>query len=423
MPGRYRRGAVYAFYFLAGLCGLTNEVVWSRLVGTLLGDTDLGNALVLGTFMAGLALGARLFGPRADASRHPLRLYGFLELGIGLFGLLSPLLLAGPPPETPALRFALALAAILPPTVLMGGAFPLLARYLTARTTDLRPTIGLLYALNTAGAVLGGLFAGFLLLRWLSPSSALAATGLVDLGQGLCVLALARQAPARLAAERPALGLADAVDYGPGARRLALGLAAFSGVASMALEVAWTRDLAAMLGDSTHGLTLMLAAFLSGSALGALLLVSPRAGRVPLPDLLARALLATGLLIAGARGLYGALAEAVADGLALEGPLYAACFLMLLLPATAGGLVFPAAVRLAADERHVGGRVGGVYALNTLGTLGGAALASAFILPAWGSGGVFVAAAVAYGSVGTGLLWRTFSATTRNWRPRSSERV
>lgn len=408
---------MYAFYFLAGMCGLTYEVVWSRILGAWLGSADVANAVVLGTFMGGLALGARMLGPWADRIGNPLRAYGGLETGIGLYAVLSPWLFSaasalGTGAAVTPLRVGAGMLALLPPTVLMGGAFPLLTRYLTSRTVDLRRNVGHLYAVNTAGSVLGGLLAGFVLLRASTPEAALHLMGLLNLMLGAYVLSASGRAPARMPEDAAhgvdGPGLADAVTYGPGARQLSLVLAAFSGVASMALEVAWTRALADTLGDSTLGLTLMLAAFLSGSALGALLLASRRAGRWALPELLGGALLTTSVLLLASRQLQGALAAAGArDTLS-----YAASFGVLLLPTIAAGVIFPGAVRLGTDANHVGGRVGHIYAVNTLGTLLGAALAGLVVLPRWGFDVVFIGAAIAYALAG--LAVTRFGARVRS---------
>jgi len=416
IPAAYARGAVYLFSFLAGACGLTYEVVWSRLAGAHTGDPDMANALVLGTFMGGLALGARLFGSRADRLSHPLRAYGLLEVAIGLYALGSPLVFSAAPPtsgEALSIRVVVLVLGLLPPTILMGGAFPLLTRYLTSRTVDLRRNVGELYGVNTAGAVLGGLLAGFVLLDTVTPTSVLAGVGAVNLALGLLILRSTRHAPDRLPADAAALtehGLADAVAYGAGTRRLALCLAAFSGLATMALEVAWTRELTRLLASSTEGLTLMLAAFLSGSALGSWILAARLTGRFALPGVVAAALLATSALLG--------LGQFVLDGLmtAVAGPmpehLYLPCFALLFLPAVAAGMVFPAAVRLGSDARQTGGRVGHIYAVNTLGTLAGAVVAGLVVLPTLGGAAVFHTVTLAYAMAGL-VLWRR-----ANGRPR-----
>src|SRR5262245_61591069 len=66
--------------FASGATGLAYELVWSRHLGNLLGNSGEAHAVVLATFMGGLALGAWAFGGAADRVRRPLALYGALEL-------------------------------------------------------------------------------------------------------------------------------------------------------------------------------------------------------------------------------------------------------------------------------------------------------------------------------------------------------
>lgn len=389
--------------------------MWSRILGRFLGDVDIAHATVLGTFMGGLALGARVFGEWSDRLRRPLLVYGALEAGIGVYALLSPHLFptdalvgslgSGAPVE----RVVYAAAVLLPPTVLMGGSFPLLTRFLTSRTVDLRRNVGELYAVNTAGSVLGGLFAGFWLLGAMEAPEALTLMGACNLALGAFVLFTARGAPARVQSDGPAVpsGFSDAICYGPDARRTALWLAGFSGVATMALEVAWTRELAQVLGNTTHGLTLMLAALLSGSALGSVALASRWAGRFALPDLVGGALLVTSVCLAVTRPLFAAVPLWIGPGGSdVAIPVYAACFTSLLVPASVAGLIFPAAIRLCAAEQSVGGRVGQIYAVNTLGTLVGAVFAGLIAVPRLGAPVVFTTVTAAYALAGLTLAWR-----------------
>ena len=57
--------------------------------------------VLLGTFMGGMCLGSLLLPRYVGAEQHPLRVYAYLEIGIGIFGLLilfgMPLLAASTP--------------------------------------------------------------------------------------------------------------------------------------------------------------------------------------------------------------------------------------------------------------------------------------------------------------------------------------
>src|SRR5215471_20460830 len=80
-------------FFLSGATGLVYEVLWIRMLGLVFGHTVFAVTTVLTAFMAGLGLGSWAFGRLADRLRRPLRLYGLLEIGVGGFCLLVPLLL------------------------------------------------------------------------------------------------------------------------------------------------------------------------------------------------------------------------------------------------------------------------------------------------------------------------------------------
>src|SRR6266849_10338168 len=86
------RSILYVIFFLSGATGLVYEVIWVRLTGLVFGNTAQAISTVLGAFMAGLALGSWTLGKQADRSENPLRLYGLLEIGIGLSAALVPLI-------------------------------------------------------------------------------------------------------------------------------------------------------------------------------------------------------------------------------------------------------------------------------------------------------------------------------------------
>jgi spermidine synthase len=165
-------------FFISGAIALIYEVVWFRQLHLVLGVSVFAVGAVVTAFMLGLALGSYWIAGR-DLGRldrgRPLRMYAALEAGIGVWGLLFPAILAGleliyiqvfsalsghAVPLT-LVRFILASAILLPPTFLMGATLPALTRAVALSAS--RPVFGAawLYALNTAGAVGGTVFAGF----------------------------------------------------------------------------------------------------------------------------------------------------------------------------------------------------------------------------------------------------------------------
>src|SRR5437763_3199747 len=168
-----RSSAARAFaflFFLSGATGLVYELLWVRLLYQGFGSTIQSVTTVVAAYMGGLGLGAWLLGRRADRHPRPAALYGVLELAIGIFGLISPLVLelahrvylriAGKLPLGGGLRlglrFGLAALVLLVPTTLMGGTLPVLTRAFTGPDrAELQHSLGRLYGLNTLGAVVG----------------------------------------------------------------------------------------------------------------------------------------------------------------------------------------------------------------------------------------------------------------------------
>src|SRR6185436_10601191 len=133
---------------------------------------------------------------------HPLKVYAALELGIGLLGLLvlfavpvvARLYVGGAPDSATAgliglvLRGFVAGACLLPPTLLMGGSFPAIARWLET-TPEGVSWLGLLYSGNIAGAVLGCFISGFYLLRLYDMAVATYAAVAINLAVGVASFA------------------------------------------------------------------------------------------------------------------------------------------------------------------------------------------------------------------------------------------
>src|SRR5210317_1634790 len=82
-------------FFLSGLAGLIYEVVWARQLGLFLGITGFAHTAVITAYMAGLAAGSWFFGRRSDRSSNPLRIYAWLEIGVGLYAAVTPWLFTG----------------------------------------------------------------------------------------------------------------------------------------------------------------------------------------------------------------------------------------------------------------------------------------------------------------------------------------
>src|SRR5213593_1070164 len=400
-------------FFLSGATGLVYELLWVRLLYQAFGSTIESVTTVVAAYMGGLGLGAWLLGRRGDRHPRPAALYGGLEIAIGVFGLVSPFVLAlthriyvsaagalglggG---ASVALRFALAALVLLVPTTLMGGTLPVLTRAFMGTERDrLKPSLGWLYGINTLGAVAGTALAGFFLIEYVGIRASLWATAAVNLGLGAAALALARPlepvpVPA-LAADGPLAPVAPAAEAGRTLRRVGLGLLGVTAFAALLHEIAWTRVLVMIVGGSTYAFTLVLLVFLLGIGVGSAV-VARRAAAAS--ETAADAALAQGVTAAGAALLFaffsllpryiiavfqaqswGASQRLVALGLVIGG--------VVLVPAIGMGMTFPLLTDLvAAGGTARGEDVGRAYALNTLGSIAGAVLTGFVLVVALGT--------------------------------------
>src|SRR6186997_655970 len=180
MTARRYLPALLLLFVGSGCAALTYEVVWFQLLQLTIGSSAVSLGVLLGTFMGGMCLGSILLPRRIGAVHHPLKVYAYLELGIGLIGIL--------------LRGLAAAVCLLPPTLLMGATLPAMARWV--RTTPEGVSwLGFFYGGNIAGAVVGSLTAGFYLLRVHDMAFAtFAAVGLNVLVATIALL-IARTAP------------------------------------------------------------------------------------------------------------------------------------------------------------------------------------------------------------------------------------
>jgi spermidine synthase len=414
-------------FFVSGACALVYQVVWVRRLLLITGTTTAAVSTVLAVFMAGLGLGAWIFGRRADRSADPLKMYGYLELGIALYALALPWLihtstplyldlardLAGWPAALLLLRVVFGFLLLLAPTVLLGGTLPVLVRYVGRNPERFGRDLGVLYTANLAGGVAGSLAAGFVLIRWLGVEGATMTAVLANVAVGVAAVWLADRrksdampTPARASATAVRLSIAE------GARPLVWAAVVLSGVWTMAYEVLWTRILVFPFQSTIYAFTLILATFLAGLALGSRLFAAVERRPHPLRALsLAQALagltalsftpLATGLLPL----MHGATRRLGTGGDTYLAITAGAAALVMLVPATFMGMVLPLGMCLLVDDlARSGRRVGAVYFWNTVGSVAGSLAAGFLLIPWLGLKGALLALALVQVAVGLCFL-------------------
>ncbi|HEX9704121.1 MAG TPA: fused MFS/spermidine synthase [Gemmatimonadales bacterium] len=408
-------------FVLSGVTALIYQLLWVRVLYQSFGSTIQSVTTVVAAYMGGLGLGAWLLGRLADRHPRPAALYGWLEIAIGLFGVASPLVFAlahrvwiaaagslglGGTASV-ALRFGLAALVLFIPTTLMGGTLPVLTRAFTGgERAALRAQLGKLYGLNTLGAMAGTAVAGFFLIEHVGIRASLWLTAAINVALGVGAILLARPLAPVAAVLEPA-PRAPTPEPRSALRTAAIVLLAVTAFAGLLDEIAWTRVLVMIVGGSTYAFTLVLLVFLLGIGVGSALVA--RRGALA-ADTAASAALAQGVAAAGAALLlvfFTLLPVYIVKVFQLPsiGPtgrlalLGGAVGLVVLLPAIGMGMTFPLLTDLVAGRQEArAADVGRAYALNTIGSIAGAALTGFVLVIVLGSdrtlrAGVLISAA------------------------------
>lgn len=389
---------------LSGACALVYQMAWLREFRLVFGGATPATAAVLAIFMGAMGAGSAWFGRKAEASDNPLRLYALIELGVGFAALLTPLLLSlvrwlylstggiaalGQVTAT-LLQLLLATLVLAPPCLLMGGSLPAAFKWVETDQDQQRGSLGVLYGVNTLGALAGVLLSTFWLLEHWGIRTTVMTAAVVNLLIGAAAWWVAREAapvqPLKPAPSQSTTSSSLTTRF----IYLAAGITGFTFFLS---ELVWFRLLAPLLGSSVYGFGLILALALSGIGLGGLLYRVVWASRVGAVTLAALA------RVAAWQALFLALPWALGDRIAvfaidvnqlralgLSGQVVGWTLISSLLvlgPSILAGVQFPLLVGLLGSGNHDAGRhVGLAYAANTLGAITGS-LAGGFLLLPW----------------------------------------
>jgi spermidine synthase len=399
--------AIVGLFTLSGACGLIYQVIWSRLAVLVFGSTTHAIATVLGVFFLGLALGSFLAGKYQDRFRHPLALYGWLEIGIGIYASLFHLILEGAqklhhlafpllhdaPLPLAVTRVLVAALVLLPPTIMMGATVPLIGDFLTRSPRQVGKDFGLVFAFNTLGAAAGSFLSAFFLIPAIGLRQATWVAAALNFVIGTLSLIWARSGQVLVKREQTA-----AVEINPGAHSLVSGRQAYAAFVAFALtgflglvyEVAWSRALVLVFGSSVYAFATMLTTYLVGLAVGSLVM-----GRWV--DRLRNPLLAfivvqvvVGLAVFASTAAIGQLPEYFINHFRVDTPWrtimlleFAVCFAIMFVPAFGSGMLFPLVARIFMGQRQfrIGRTIADSYAVNTVGCILGSFAAGFVLIP------------------------------------------
>ncbi len=412
----------------SGACSLVYQVVWDRSIRTNFGGDNVSSAIVSGTFLLGLGLGAVLFG---RAWRRPFLTYALVEAAIGIFAMVSHGVLGSLAgalttglgtsiEDVEGLRMPLVAACIaflLPPCILMGGSLPLMFRCFVTPATYRSSKIGWIYGFNTFGAALGTVVATvYLLSRFSVPET------LTIVGAGNLLLAAAIALAPRLGFEAAAAPAAPApppaAPAAPPAEVAAprsaslLAVSFATGFVTLAFEVSLFRHVFVVNPNSPYNFALVLAPFLVAIAAGSALFTRLR--RDDPASCLRRI---AWISVAAAAAMVGVVTGSVRFletnyQVFLHPPDFvldlAYCAALAFPLPFFLSAVFPLLLRIAArTSESLPRRTGPLYLANSAGAFAGAILAQFVGFPALGVQGVLVVLEVALCGI---ALWALLSA-------------
>ena len=211
LPSGIRR-LLLAAAGITGMAALAYEVVWARFLSFLLHNDIFAYYLMLSAVLLGIGAGSLLYSRWLDRVKNRLRLLAWLEITLGLMVGLCYLLCAffyrwsgnavvfirvqnlistvssNPFYGLISIRVFYTLVAMFLPSLIMGIVFPLICRLYFVDKESIGSSTGSVYAVNTAGAIIGALVCGFLLVPGIGVQSSLFIMAALNLGLGSTVL-------------------------------------------------------------------------------------------------------------------------------------------------------------------------------------------------------------------------------------------
>jgi len=188
----------------SGFVAMMYEIAWTRVLALIIGSSVYAFTIMLTTFLVGLAVGAAVVARLADRLRGRFAVEGLIALltGTALAAFGTMMLFNALPYQFArlyhdvrgqnalifTLKYGIAFVVMLPPTLLIGGIFPLVVRACAGHLSRLGRSVGVVYASNTIGTILGSFLAGFFLIPMIGIQGSLKLAILADLALALVLV-------------------------------------------------------------------------------------------------------------------------------------------------------------------------------------------------------------------------------------------
>ncbi len=410
-PPRWLLPLLLVLFFASGACALVYQVMWLRMLSLVFGVTVYAASTVLAGFMAGLGAGSLIAGRLASRISRPLVAFGVAEALVGITAFATPFLLdalttvwIAVHPALPqslavmtVIRFAIAFLVLIVPTSMMGATLPLVIKSAVAREQRVGGRIGLLYAVNTSGAIAGALIAGFYFISEVGVVGSFQIAAATNILIAIVAIAAGYRLPPAALSERSSDEPGRTRVEGSGQQQLVLWTFFVSGLMSLALEIVWFRTLVIFLRPTAYAFTIMLACVLAGIALGSAIaapLLRMRRHWIPILAVIQGVIGVAAVLSFNMLARMQQAIEAAApwfDRLGINSylaPLVVASLIAMLPTTILLGLAFPIGLTVWAGDdasEDTSRKAGTFYSLNVLGAILGSVVAGFVLLPQLGT--------------------------------------
>ena len=414
------KNIIYLLFFATGAVGLIYQIVWFKYLSLFLGNTTYAQMIVLSSFLGGLAFGNYFIGRKVDKSKNPVRFYALLELAIGVYCLFYPIfsdVLGNIFFSTAShlnvesgniffilLRLLFSSILLFIPTFAMGGTLPVLSKFFVDKISTAQKNVGWLYFLNSLGAVVGVILAGFFLIKTYGLDSTIYSAAIVNIGLGLTALLISKYVnldniKSDIEVEKSNRNKNEFIT--PNIVKLAIVSSGISGMAALLYETLWVRLLISFLGSSTYAFSIMLAAFIAGIAIGSFIVSKKFVNKFNRIKLLIFSQFAIAVGVILSLLIYERLPYyfwIIASWLEKTNTTFniflsiefLICFALMFIPTIFMGITLPTIVDIVANsDKKIGFSVGKVFSVNTLGTVIGVFVTTLVFLPLFGIKGSF----------------------------------
>lgn len=394
-------------FFLSGFTVLSYELVWIRELSVVFGKTIVAISTIVSVFMAGLGLGSLYWGRRIDRVGNPVKIFGILQFWVAASCMIMLLLFSILPGLYKSLYhlfnhssgssliviFFTSSLFMLFPTFMMGGTLPVIIKSYVINDKEIGSGIGTLYTVNTLGGIIGAGITGYWLLGIIGQAVTQLLSINVNVILGFAALILSSKEKQGFQ-KKTKVEVTENTGYHGFILTLSLLVAGLSGFCSLSYEILSIRALSIFLVNSSYSFSSILIIFLLGISIGSLLFTKLLSNKKYLLLILALSQTLIGIYLIMVPSFLNRLPILLfpCNDYFLKIPLLGTVFpglflsfILLFIPTVAMGVSFPAFCKVYTSSiNKIGEKIGGIYLVNTIGSIIGPLVAAFLLIPLLG---------------------------------------